>query len=49
MIAGVSLIAPTIAHHLHEQTVKQCMLHDWPSHQAEAHLQFCSDYLEANS
>ena len=42
-------IAPTIGHHLHEATVQQCALHQWPSHQAEAHLKFCKTYLEENN
>jgi hypothetical protein len=48
MTAGMMLIAPTIAHHLHEATLKQCVMHDWPAHQAEAHLKFCADYVKQN-
>ena len=49
VIGGVSLVAPTIAHHLHEATVQQCALHDWPKHQAEAHLKFCQEYLASDN
>lgn len=39
-------VAPTVAHHLHEATIRQCVLHQWPAEQAEAHLKFCKEYLE---
>ena len=48
LIGGLSLVAPTIAHHLHESTVRQCVMHDWPENQAEAHLRFCKKYMEEN-
>jgi hypothetical protein len=46
LTAGMMLVAPTIAHHLHEATLKQCATHDWPQQQAEAHLEFCQRYIQ---
>lgn len=48
LTAGMMLVAPTVAHHLHEATIKQCITHDWPEHQAEAHVRFCQEYMQQN-
>jgi hypothetical protein len=48
MVAGMLLVTPTVTKQLHEATLKQCATHDWPAHQAEAHLKFCADYIKQN-
>ena len=49
LAAGMMFVAPTVANHLHEATLKQCFTHDWPAHQAEAHIKFCQEYVQQNS
>jgi hypothetical protein len=48
VVGAMMFIAPTMTQQLHEATVRQCMTHDWPSHQAEAHIKFCQQYLAEN-
>jgi hypothetical protein len=45
---GTVVTIPVVTGQLHEATVRQCMMHDWPENQAEAHLKFCSEYLSKN-
>jgi hypothetical protein len=50
IVFGVTMAigVPIATKQLHEATIRQCTLHQWPSHQAEAHIEFCKEYMAAN-
>ena len=50
IVFGVTMAigVPVATKRLHEATVKQCVMHDWPADKAEAHLKFCKEYMAAN-
>jgi hypothetical protein len=50
IVFGVTMAigVPMATKQLHEATVQQCLMHDWPSDKAEAHLKFCAEYMREN-
>jgi hypothetical protein len=42
------VLAPVVQATLQESTLRQCYKHDWPANQAEAHIEFCQEYLANN-